>query len=65
MTDLSGGGAIGWMAAVLAVPFVGAVAYLFVGRSPIPLSQRLMIVVGGFAVFVLVVGAGAVTGGIV
>ncbi len=63
--DLDGGGALGWMAAVLVIPFVGAVAYLFAGGSGIPLSQRLMIVVGGFLAFVLVVGAGAVAGGIV
>jgi hypothetical protein len=53
------------MAAVLVVPFVGAVAYLFAGGSPIPLSQRLMIVLGGFGAFVAVVGGAAVAGGIV
>ena len=63
--DLGGAGAIGWMAAVIAIPFVGSVAYLFAGGSPIPLAQRLMIVVGGSVLFVLVVGAGAVTGGVV
>lgn len=63
--DLGDGGALGWMAAVLVVPFVGAVAYLFAGGSSIPLAQRLMIVVGGLLAFVLVVGAGAVLGGVV
>ncbi len=63
--DLEGGGALGWMAAVLVVPFVGAVAYLFAGGSQIPLSQRLMIVVGGFLAFVVVVGGAAVAGGVV
>lgn len=63
--DLGGGGALGWMAAVLVVPFVGAVAYLFAGGSRIPLGQRLMIVVGGLATFVLVVGGAAAVGGIV
>lgn len=63
--DLGRGGSLGWMAAVLAVPFLGAVAYLLAGRSPIPLAHRLMIVVGGFLVFVAVVGAGAVLGGVV
>ena len=63
--DLEGGGALGWMAAVLVVPFVGAVAYLFAGGSGIPLSQRLMVVVGGLLAFVVIVGAAAVTGGVV
>lgn len=63
--DLDGGGAMAWMAAVLVVPFVGAIAYLFAGGSDIPLGQRLMVVVGGFLAFVLIVGAAAVTGGVV
>ena len=63
--DLDGGGALGWMAAVLVVPFVGAVAYLFAGGSSIPLGQRLMIVVGGLLAFVVVVGSAAVVGGVV
>ncbi len=63
--DLEGAGALAWMAVVLVVPFLGALAYLFVGGSEIPLGQRLMIVVGGFLAFVLVVGGAAVAGGIV
>lgn len=63
--DLTGAAALAWMAAVLVVPFLGAVAYLFVGGSRIPLGQRLMIVLGGFLAFVLVVGGAAALGGIV
>lgn len=63
--DLGGGGALGWMAAVLVVPFVGAVAYLFAGGSSIPLSQRLMVTVGGLLAFLVVIGGAAVTGGVV
>ena len=53
------------MAAVLVVPFVGAVAYLFAGGSSIPLSQRLMVTVGGLLAFLVVIGGAAVTGGVV
>lgn len=63
--DLTGGAALGWMAVVLVVPFVGAVAYLFAGGSDIPLGQRMMIVVGGALAFLLVVGGAAVAGGVV
>jgi uncharacterized membrane protein len=39
------------MAAVLIVPVLGPVGYYAVGRSPIPAPLRLMLVVGGLAVY--------------
>jgi hypothetical protein len=41
-----------WMLAVLVVPLVGPVAYYGFGRSPIQRSLRVMLVVGGLAIYV-------------
>jgi plastocyanin len=41
-----------WMLAVLVVPLVGPVAYYAFGRSPIQRSLRVMLVVGGLAIYV-------------
>jgi hypothetical protein len=41
-----------WMLAVLVVPLVGPVAYYVLGRSPIQRSLRVMLVVGGLAIYV-------------
>ncbi len=51
---LSRGGRIGWMAAILVVPFLGPILYFAVGRSPIPRGVRVMLVGGGLAVYVVV-----------
>ena len=41
-----------WMLAVLVVPLVGPVGYYAFGRSPIQRSLRVMLVVGGLAIYV-------------
>jgi hypothetical protein len=63
--DLSRGRAIGWMAAVLVIPFVGILAYYIFGKSSIPVWQRWVFMAGGMAVYALFLGLGLVVGGIV
>jgi hypothetical protein len=41
-----------WMLVVLVVPLLGPIAYYAFGRSPIQRSLRLMLVVGGLAIYV-------------
>ncbi len=43
-----------WMAGILLVPGIGPVAYYALGRSPIPRSLRLMLVVGGLAIYLAI-----------
>ena len=63
--DVSRGGAIGWMAAILAIPFLGVIAYYVIGKSTIPVWQRWTFLAGGMAVYLLFVALGMVIGGIV
>ena len=63
--DLGRGKAIGWMAAVLVVPFLGVLAYYIFGKSAIPIWQRWVFLAGGVAVYALFLGLGLVVGGIV
>jgi len=63
--DLSRGGTIAWMAAILVVPFLGVVAYYILGKSTIPVWQRWVFIAGGVAVYLLFLGLGMVIGGIV
>jgi hypothetical protein len=63
--DLGRGKAIGWMAVILIIPFLGVIAYYLFGRSSIPVWQRWVFLAGGMAVYVLFLGLGMVVGGIV
>lgn len=63
--ELSRGKAIGWMAAILVVPFLGVVAYYIWGKSTIPAWQRWVFMAGGFVVYLLFLALGMVVGGIV
>ncbi len=63
--DLSRGKTIGWMAAVLVIPFVGVIAYYIFGKSSIPAWQRWTFTAGGILVYVLFLGLGMLVGGIV
>ena len=63
--DLGRGKAIGWMAAVLVVPFLGVLVYYIFGKSSIPIWQRWVFLAGGVAVYALFLGLGLVVGGIV
>ena len=54
-----------WVLVVLLVPIVGVVAYLLFARSAMPRWFRLTVVLGGLAALALVLGAGALAGGVV
>jgi hypothetical protein len=49
---------VAWMAAVIAVPVFGPIAYYAVGRSPIQRSLRVMLVAGGIAIYLVLATAG-------
>ncbi|MGH2636992.1 MAG: PLDc N-terminal domain-containing protein, partial [Actinomycetota bacterium] len=53
---------VGWMAAVIAIPLLGPVAYYAFGRSPIQRSLRLMLVAGGAAIYVALAAVGVALG---
>jgi hypothetical protein len=63
--DLSRGKVIGWMTAVLVIPFLGVLVYHVFGKSSIPSWQRWVFIVGGLAVYALFLGLGLIVGGIV
>ncbi len=63
--DLSKGKTIGWMAAVLVVPFLGVIAYYVLGKSTIPAWQRWTFMAGGMLVYALFLVVGLLVGGIV
>jgi len=52
-----------WMLVVLVVPFFGPLLYFGFGGSPIPRQLRLILTVGGIAVYVVFVLIGALAGG--
>jgi peptidoglycan/LPS O-acetylase OafA/YrhL len=60
--DLGRGAAIGWSAAVLVVPVVGAAGYLLSSRT-LPTWLGVTYVVGGLAAYLVVVGLTAAVGG--
>lgn len=63
--DLSRGAGIGWIAVILLVPFLGPIAYHLFSRSPIPGWLRGAMIGGGLAAYLLILGVGLVTGGVV
>jgi hypothetical protein len=63
--DIGKGGIIGWTAGILLVPFLGVIAYHLFSRSPIPRWQRVTYVLGGVVSYLVIVGIGALVGGIV
>lgn len=62
--DLSKGAGIGWMFAILVVPFLGVLAYYVVGKSQIPAAYRWTMLAGGMGVYILLLVLGLVVGGI-
>ena len=64
-TDLAKGTTIGWITAILLIPFLGVIVYHLFARSPIPRWQRLTYVLGGLGAYLVIVAVGAVVGGIV
>lgn len=63
--DLSRAATIVWIAIALLLPFVGILAYFLFGKSSIPAWQRVAIVGGGLAAYLVLFAVGAVVGGIV
>lgn len=63
--DASRSARLGWIAVILLIPFLGVIAYHAVGKSSIPLWLRAAVVGGGLAAYLLVLGLGAIIGGIV
>lgn len=57
--ELARGRRLTWMAVVLAVPFLGPVLYFAFGRTAIPRSTWLMLVVGGLVVYLGLAAAAA------
>ncbi|MBI4543928.1 MAG: right-handed parallel beta-helix repeat-containing protein [Gemmatimonadetes bacterium] len=62
--DLGRGARLGWVAAILLIPFLGAIAYhAFAARLPGWL--RLAVVGGGIAAYLLITAAGLLLGGVI
>lgn len=49
---------VAWMAAVIAIPVLGPIAYYAFGRSPIQRSLRVMLVAGGLGIYVVLAALG-------
>jgi plastocyanin len=62
--DLSRGAAVGWIAVILLVPFLGVIAYHVLGRPRLPAWLRAAVVGGGLVAYLVVLGVGALLGGI-
>jgi hypothetical protein len=63
--DLSRGGAIGWILAILIVPFLGVIGYYILGKSRIPAAYRWVLLAGGMGAYLLFLVLGLVVGGVV
>ncbi len=53
-----------WIAAILLVPFLGVIAYLFLGRSRIETWLRVAVVAGGIGAYGVILVLGALLGGL-
>ncbi|MEA1903750.1 MAG: right-handed parallel beta-helix repeat-containing protein [Actinomycetota bacterium] len=63
--DLSTGTGVGWMLAILVIPFLGVIAYYLFGKSQIPAAYRWVLLAGGLAVYIAFLAIGLVVGGVV
>ncbi len=63
--DLSRGAGIGWILAILIVPFLGVIAYYIFGKSQIPAAYRWVLLAGGMGAYLLFLVLGLVVGGVV
>ena len=61
--SISNGKRLGWMAAILLVPFFGPILYFAFGRSPIPRSARVMLVAGALGIYIAIAVLSIVIGG--
>ena len=62
--DLRRGAAIAWIAVILVVPFLGVIAYHVLGRPRLPAWLRAAVIGGGLVAYLVVLGIGALLGGI-
>lgn len=56
---------VGWVLAILVIPFIAVVAYYIFGRSQIPVAYRWVLLAGGLGVYLLFLVLGLVVGGVV
>ena len=63
--DLGRGAGIGWILAILIVPFLGVIAYYIFGKSQIPAAYRWVLLAGGMGAYLLFLVLGLVVGGVV
>lgn len=54
----------GWAVAIFLLPFVGAIAYLFLGAAQTSRRSRIIAVGGGAAAYLLILLLGAAAGGV-
>jgi hypothetical protein len=50
---------------ILLVPFLGVILFYIFGRSGIPTWQRWLLLGGGLTAYLVILGVGAVLGGVV
>jgi plastocyanin len=62
--DLGRGATLAWVAVVLLVPFLGVIGYHVLGRPKLPGWLRAAVVGGGVAAYLVILGIGALLGGI-
>ena len=62
--DLSRGAGMGWMIAVLLIPFLGAIGYHVFGGSSVPVAYRWVLLLGGPLIYVLFIGIGLAVAGV-
>lgn len=62
--ERSKGATIGWILVQLLIPFVGVLAYFLFGSS-LPKWKRYSIALGGLGSYLVLIGIGALVGGIV
>lgn len=63
--DMGRGAGMGWLIAVLLVPFLGAIAYHIFGGSTLPRAYRWVLLLGGPLIYVLFLVLGLSVAGVV
>jgi hypothetical protein len=63
--DVGRAAGVGWILAILVLPFVGAIAYYVLGKSQIPAAYRWALLAGGMGAYVLFLVIGMLVGGVV
>lgn len=63
--DMGRGAGIGWMFAILVIPFLGVIAYYIFGKSQIPAAYRWVLLAGGIGAYALFLVLGLFVGDVV